>query len=73
MVVVVLDGIVVGNGSELVSEMQLGHYESIEYLPPVEAGQRYGMEASAKGAIVLWTRGFGPHRSEARDPGGGDD
>jgi hypothetical protein len=71
MVVVVLDGVVVGNGSQLLAGMNIGHYESIEYVPPVEAGRRYGMEASARGAIVLWTRGFGPHRSEARDPGDG--
>jgi hypothetical protein len=68
MVVVVLDGVVVGNGSHILGGMQIGHYESIEYVPPVQAGQRFGMEASAKGAIVLWTRGFGPHRSAARDP-----
>jgi hypothetical protein len=71
MVVVVLDGVVIGNGGQLLGGMQIGHYESIEYVPPVQAGQRYGMEASAKGAVVLWTRGFGPHRSAARDPGGG--
>jgi hypothetical protein len=71
MVVVVLDGVVVGNGSQILSGMSIGHYESIEYLPPVQAGQLYGMEASARGAIVLWTRGFGPHRSEARNPSGG--
>jgi hypothetical protein len=68
MVVVVLDGVVVGNGSHILGGMQIGHYESIEYVPPVQAGRQFGMEASAKGAIVLWTRGFGPHRSAARDP-----
>jgi hypothetical protein len=68
MVVVVLDGTIIGDGSELLAGMQIGHYESIEYVPPVQAGRQFGMEASAKGAIVLWTRGFGPHRSAARDP-----
>jgi hypothetical protein len=71
MVVVVLDGTIIGDGSQLLAGMQVGHYESIEYVPPVQAGRQFGMEASAKGAIVLWTRGFGPHRSEARNPGGG--
>lgn len=70
MVVVVLDGVVVSNGSRLLGGMNVGAYESIEYLPPVQAGQLYGMDASANGAIVLWTRGFGPHRSEARSGGG---
>jgi hypothetical protein len=45
----------------------LADYESIEYLTPVEAGHRYGMQASAKGAIVIWTRGRGPNASVARN------
>jgi hypothetical protein len=41
-------------------------YESVEYLTPVEAGYRYGLGASS-GVIVLWSRGRGPHASEARN------
>jgi hypothetical protein len=41
--------------------------ESFEYLSPVEAGQQYGLDASANGALVIWTRGRGPHKSPDRN------
>jgi len=68
----VLDGVVVDitTGTVLLRAPGLGDYESIEYLTPVEAGWRYGMEASANGAVVIWTRGRGPHASAARNRDG---
>lgn len=41
----------------------LDNFESVEYYSPVEAGFRYGLEASARGALVFWTRGRGPHKT----------
>lgn len=67
MVVIILDG--VRAGSEVLLQ-PLSSFESVEYLPPSDAGTRYGMEASARGAIVFHTRGFGPRRSPARGAGG---
>jgi hypothetical protein len=45
----------------------LGDFESIEYSPPAEAAQKYGMDAGTYGALLLWTRGRGPHVSDARN------
>jgi hypothetical protein len=39
-------------------------------VPAPEAGTLFGMEAGANGALVLWTRGRGPHRSPQRNGGG---
>ena len=67
MVIVVLNGVVIGDGGSLVGSMRLEDLESVEYLSPLDAGQRYGLDAAARGAIVLWTRGNGPHRSASRN------
>ncbi len=67
-VAIVVDGIVLdGDKERTFRNLYLADYESLEYLPPAEAGQLYGMEASAAGALVLWSRGRGPHISEARN------
>lgn len=70
-VAVILDGVHIGDASFL-KGVSLVDYESIEFLSGLEAGVRYGMEASSRGALMLWTRGGGPHRSAARngDPDG---
>ncbi|MGH7470315.1 MAG: carboxypeptidase-like regulatory domain-containing protein [Longimicrobiales bacterium] len=68
--VIVIDGIKIGDSSgaqQTFRELQLQEMESFEYLTPVEAGQRYGLEASAQGALVIWTRGRGPHKDPARN------
>lgn len=68
--VVVVDGVVLGTtGDEFLYHLQAYEVESIQYLPPAEAGFRYGMQASASGALEIWTRGTGPHRSEERNGG----
>lgn len=68
-VVLIVDGVAAGDPHDVLRNIRLTEVESIEYLPPVDAGLLYGMEAGASGAIVIWTRGFGPHRSAARGNG----
>jgi hypothetical protein len=70
MVAVVVNGVVVQNGPQILANMRVAEWESIEYVPPILAGQLYGMDAGAFGAIVLWSRGFGPHRDPERNSGG---
>jgi hypothetical protein len=60
-VTVVLDGVVIPRPVEFFKSARLDQMESIEYLSPLGAATRWGLEASATGAIVLWTRGHGPH------------
>jgi len=60
MIVVVLDGHELLDAGMWLSGMTVDMFESIEYKPPVEAGFRYGLAASAVGALVLWSRGKGP-------------
>lgn len=79
-VAVIIDGVLVGDPSactgstrstcfiaQFFRNLRAHEWESIEYLPPLQAGQRYGMIASGAGAIAVWTRGLGPYRSAARD------
>jgi hypothetical protein len=67
--VLVVDGIALGTSGaeETMRTFHLRDFESIEYLPPAEAAQKYGMDAGTYGALLLWTRGRGPHVSEARN------
>jgi hypothetical protein len=67
-VVVVLNGAPIMDPIEyLERHVQVADLESMEYLPPAEAGMRYGLDASARGALILWTRGSGPYKSAERD------
>jgi hypothetical protein len=69
-VVLVIDGIVMAHGPILVRQTlsePLSNWESVQYLTPVEAGSRFGLDASARGALLLWSRGRGPHVSEDRN------
>jgi hypothetical protein len=66
MVALVLDGVTIPDALRSYQDLHLREIESIEYVPAAEAGLLYGMEASARGALVVWTRGRGPHRSEDR-------
>lgn len=69
-VVLVIDGVVMADDPVLMRHTlrePLSNWESVQYLTPVEAGSRYGIEASARGALLLWTRGRGPHVSPARN------
>lgn len=73
MVVIVVDGISIGRDDDaallFVHSLHLYDFESIEYVSPVDAGTRYGLRASDRGALVLWHRGMGPHKTAARGPG----
>lgn len=70
MVTIVLDGVAIPDPFGFYQNLSLRDFESVEYVPAAEAGPLYGMEASANGALVLWTRGRGPHRSPERGGGG---
>ena len=66
-VTIVIDGIEIEDPVKLLRGLSLHEVESLEFLPPAEAGQRYGMKASSTGALLIWSRGRGPHRGPARD------
>ena len=65
--VLVLDGIVAGDPWDGIRGLHVSDIESIEFLSPVEAGFQWGGNAAVVGALVVWTRGQGPYRSEARN------
>jgi hypothetical protein len=47
--VAVVDGVVLGDGSvQFLYQLQAYDVESIQYLPPVEAGLKYGMQAPVR-------------------------
>jgi hypothetical protein len=66
-VALVIDGIAIGDSESTVRTLDLAMFESVEFFTPVEAGTRFGMQASATGALVLWSRGRGPHVSDERN------
>jgi hypothetical protein len=66
MVEVFLDGVAIGLAAEQLLTLPLMDLESVEFLHPFQAGQ-WGYEASLYGALVLWTRGRGPHADPARN------
>jgi hypothetical protein len=61
---VILDGVVLMNGIAQLLTTPLSAIESIEYLTAIEATIRW--PNLPNGAIVIWTRGFGPHKSAER-------
>jgi hypothetical protein len=65
MVTVVLDGVVIGRVGDLFETIPTMDIESIESLRPLAAIQ-WGLQASANGALVIWTRGRGPHARRSR-------
>ena len=65
-VALIIDGVAVGDPFMGLRSISLAEIESLEYFTPVEAGNRFGLSASANGAIVVWTRGRGPHKTEER-------
>ncbi|HEX7051315.1 MAG TPA: carboxypeptidase regulatory-like domain-containing protein [Longimicrobiales bacterium] len=66
---VIVDGVAVARPLELLSNLRVDTFESIEFVSSIDAAALYGMDAGAAGgALVLWTRGRGPHVSEARNP-----
>lgn len=61
MIAVVVDGFPAYDAPELLRNATLDNFESVELVSGPEAGFRYGMQASQRGALILWTRGRGPH------------
>lgn len=66
-IVVVIDGLVSSDPEPILRAQGLTDYESVEFASPVDAGMRWGIEASSRGALVLWSRGRGPHVSSGRN------
>jgi hypothetical protein len=66
MVTVILDGAPVFQPGQFLLNMSVRDVESVEFLSPLDAGIRYGNRASQAGALVIWSRGRGPHRTPAR-------
>lgn len=72
----VIDGVVIDTASarQMLQNLSVQDWESVEFVPPIEAGMRYGLQGSATGVIVLWSRGRGPWASKERDGrDGGED
>jgi hypothetical protein len=70
MVAIIVDGVDTGlDGAEAlryVRGLHVAEFESIEFLTQHDAGVRYGTRAAERGALLLWTRGRGPHQSSTR-------
>jgi hypothetical protein len=66
-ITIVLDGVTIQDPEATFRTLSIHQFESIEYVPPGDGGYRYGLQAGGTGAIVLWTRGKGPHVSEDRN------
>jgi hypothetical protein len=64
---IVVDGIPIGDGEVFFRSLNVADYESAEFIDGIEA-QRYGSRAGQNGALVLWSRGRGPHVSAERTP-----
>ena len=68
-IIVVVDGIAIDDPVEVANFMRsepISNFESIQLLTPTQAHQRFGMEAGARGVIMFFSRGRGPHVSAAR-------
>jgi hypothetical protein len=67
MVEVIFDGVSIdpGRAPSFLYRLNLDGVESIQYVPPLAAA-RWGFRASANGALLIWTRGRGPHNDDGR-------
>jgi hypothetical protein len=61
MVAVVINDIPYFDAGDMIRNATLDNFESVEFLTALQAGYRYGLEAASRGALILWTRGRGPH------------
>lgn len=66
MVTVIMDGVPTFGAGQFLRNMSVRELESVEYLNPLDAGLRYGNRAAQSGALVLWSRTQGPHKSPSR-------
>jgi hypothetical protein len=65
MVTVVVNDFPYFDAPELLANSTLDNVESVHYLSATDAGFRYGMAAAQNGALVLWTRGRGPYKTQS--------
>jgi hypothetical protein len=69
-IVLVIDGIPSGFlDSGRLRSLASRDFESIEFLTGPEAGNVFGMDAGARGVLILWSRGTGPHQDRERQGG----
>jgi hypothetical protein len=61
MVAIVINDIPYYDAEDMIRGATLDNFESVEFMSPMDAGFRYGLQASRTGALILWTRGRGPH------------
>lgn len=77
-VAVIIDDVTVGHPEDCRSNkncfvahffrtFRADEWESIQYVSPLHGGYRYGFAAGANGAILVYTRGFGPLKDPARN------
>ena len=65
---VIVDGVRAPDAAIVLRDTPASEIESIEFLPALEAQQRYGTGGNtANGAVVIWTRGRGPYASPLRN------
>jgi len=60
-VLVVVDGHVDAAGAARITQLSLSDLESVEIVPPGLAIEQFASRDAANGALVLWSRGRGPH------------
>jgi hypothetical protein len=56
-----LDGVGIGDVGTYLAHVRARQFESVELLSSSDAMQRYGFSATGSDALVIWTRGRGPH------------
>jgi hypothetical protein len=66
MIAAFVDGVRLNDAASYLESTRLLDLESVELVRASEAGWRYGFAADGADALVIWTRGRGPH---ARSPG----
>lgn len=60
MVKVIIDDYPVFDPGSYLTHLHVNDIESVEFVPPIEGVARYGADA-ARGVLLIYTRGSGPH------------
>jgi len=61
MIAAFIDGVRTANAGAYLDAMRASDVESVELLSASDALQRYGASAGGAEALIIWTRGNGPH------------
>lgn len=65
---VILDGVRIGDGADVLLRTPAAEIESMEFLPPSHAQIMYGTGGNtANGVVIVYTRGKGPYASPLRN------